>query len=209
MGLATFSELKTAITTWALRTGDTEFVASVPDFITLCEARTNRILRVREMEAVATLTLASGEVALPADYLAFRDVTALGYDPVRSLQAVSPDYATNEHPYGGTSGGYPDHFSIAGSTLRTHPSAGTGDIRLRYFAKIPALSDAAPTNWLLTKAPGVYLYGSLLEAAPYMMDDARSQVWGSFYDKAIEDLKAEDHTSRYMRGQIRKQGATP
>lgn len=205
MALSTYTELQTSIVRYAMRTGDSEFTAQVPDFVALCEARVNRLLRVREMEAVATLTLAAdGTAALPSDYLVFRDVTATGYDPVRSLQAVTPDYATNEHPY---SNGRSDHFSIAGSTLRTHPPA-TGDVRLRYYQALPALASNA-TNWLLAKSPGVYLYGSLLESAPYMMDDQRIQTWGTFFDKAIADLVSEDHQAKFFRGQVRRQGATP
>lgn len=206
MALDTYANLQSSIITYAMRTGDEGFTAAVPDFITLCEARCNRIIRVREMETTATLTLdADGTASLPADYLAFRDVTATGYDPARSLKAVSPDYATEEHPYDGSS---PQHFSITGSTLRTHPK-GTGDVRLRYFQRIPALSDANPTNWLLTKAPGVYLYGALLEAAPFMFDDQRMNTWSSLFDKAVSDLMAEDHQAKFMRGQVRPQGATP
>lgn len=206
MALDTYANLQTAIIAWAMRAGDQGFTAQVPDFITLCEARCNRIIRVREMETTATLTLdADGTASLPADYIAFRDVTALGYAPPRSLKAVSPDYATQEHPFDGAE---PEQFSITGSTFRTHPK-GAGTVRLRYFQRIPALSDVAPTNWLLTKAPGIYLYGALLEAAPYMMDDARVQTWGTFFDKAVSDLVAEDHQAKFYRGQVRPQGATP
>lgn len=205
MALGTYSELQAAIVSWAMRSGDADFSAQTPDFVTLCEARLNRILRVREMEAVATLTLdASGEASLPSDYLAFRDVTALGYSPARTLEAVSPDYAVREHPFDGAE---PQHFSITGSTLRTHPK-GSGTVRLRYYQKIPALATNS-TNWLLAKSPGVYLYGSLLEAAPYMFDDERMQVWSAMFDKAVSDLVSEDHQAKYMRGQIRPQGATP
>jgi len=205
VALGTYSELQAAIIAWAMRSGDTDFAAQVPDFVVLCEARLNRILRVREMETTATLTLASdGTASLPADYLAFRDVTALGYSPARSLDAVSPDYAVDEHPFDGEA---PQHFSITGSTLRTHPK-GSGTVRLRYFQAIPALA-ANATNWLLSKSPGVYLYGSLLEAAPYMFDDSRMQVWSAMFDKAVSDLVSEDHQAKYMRGRVRPQGATP
>jgi hypothetical protein len=206
MALDTFDGLKSAITKWAMRDGDSGFVASLPDFIALCESRLNRILRTREMEAAVTLTPnVDGEVALPADYIAFRDVTLVGVAPQRSLQAVSPDYSVNAFPFDGA---IPQFFSITGQTLRTHPK-GSGDVRVRYWQKLPALSDATPTNWLLAKAPDAYLYGSLLEVAPFMMDDARVAVWGQYFDKAVEGLVNEDHQARYMRGQVRVEGSTP
>lgn len=206
MAISTYAELQTAITTWAMRTGDAGFTAAVPDFITLCERLINGQLRVREMEATATLTLASdGTATLPADFIAPRDVVALGYSPPRLLQAISPDYAVREHPFDGDE---PQHFTVTGTTIDTHPK-GTGDVRLRYFQRVPALSDASPTNWLLTKAPDVYLYGSLIQAAPFMMDDQRIQVWGTLFDKGMAALASEDHQAKYYRGQVRPQGATP
>jgi hypothetical protein len=205
MAISNFSELKTAIITWAMRTGDTGFEAAVPDFITLCERLVNGQLLVRQMEATATLTLVDGAASLPGDYLAFRDVTAMGYAPPRMLKAVAPDYAVTEHPFDGLE---PEQFSISGSTLTTHPK-GAGTVRLRYYQRVPALSDAAPTNWLLTTAPDVYLFGSLIQAAPFMMDDARMPVWGSLFEKGMSDLGSEDHKAKYMRGQVRSRGATP
>jgi hypothetical protein len=205
MAFSNYGELKSAITTWAMRTGDTGFEAAVPDFIALCERMVNGQLLVRQMEATATLTLVDGAASLPGDYLAFRDVTATGYSPARMLKAVSPDYAVTDHPFDGDE---PQHFSVSGSTLTTHPK-GAGGVRLRYYQRVPALSDAEPTNWLLTKAPDVYLFGSLMHAAPFMMDDARLAVWGALFEKGISDLGSEDHKAKFMRGQVRPRGATP
>jgi hypothetical protein len=206
MALSNYTELQAAITKWAMRSGDADFEATVPDFIVLCERLVNGQLRVRQMEATATLTLdVNGEATLPGDYLAFRDVTLTTTAPPRSLYAVSPDYATQEHPF---EGGQAQAFSISGDTFRMHPK-GAGDVRLRYYAAIPALSNANVTNWLLTKAPDVYLYGSLIQTAPFMMDDARMAVWGALFDKGMEALTSEDHQAKYMRGQVRVQGSTP
>lgn len=44
---------------------------------------------------------------------------------------------------------------------------------------IPALSGTQTTNWLLASHPDVYLYATLVEAAPYLPDDARIDVWKS------------------------------
>jgi hypothetical protein len=63
---------------------------------------------------------------------------------------------------------------------------------LIYYAKLSKLSTSNTTNWLLTKAPDVYLYGSLLQAAPYLQDDARIQVWAGLYKTGIEELQIAD-----------------
>ena len=57
-----------------------------------------------------------------------------------------------------------------------------------YRANIPALSESNTTNWLLTLAPDLYLYGVLLESAPYMKEDERISTWGSGFSTALNDL---------------------
>jgi hypothetical protein len=48
------------------------------------------------------------------------------------------------------------------------------------------------TNWLLTSSPDIYLYGALLQAAPYLQDDARIQTWATLYERALNDLRTAD-----------------
>jgi hypothetical protein len=202
--LDTYAGLKTAIAAWAIRTGDAQFEAQVPDFITLAEKRFNRTLRVGGMEKTATLTPdGTGAIALPADYLEYRSVSSgvYGYD---ALEMVEPDFEVGRYEGGGVG----QRFSISGNVLQTYPSA-SGGITITYFAKVPALSDAAPTNWLLDKAPDLYLYGSLLEAAPYMEEDNRAQLWKTYYDTAMADLASADVGARYASGRARVRGWRP
>lgn len=43
-------------------------------------------------------------------------------------------------------------------------------------------------NWLLTAHPDVYLYGTLVESAPYLKDDARVAVWEQRYQDAVAGI---------------------
>jgi hypothetical protein len=63
---------------------------------------------------------------------------------------------------------------------------------LTYYAKPQALDAGNQTNWLLTKAPDVYLYGSLKHSAPWLEDDARIQVWESLYQQALTEVRRTD-----------------
>jgi hypothetical protein len=205
MALDTYANLQTAIISYAFRTGDSEFTAAVPDFITLTESRLNRVLRVREMEESATISVALGYGWLPDDYLEFRRVVA-NTSPANPLELVTPDFAASE--YATSYSGYPVHFTLIGDRIRVFPST-DATLALNYYAKIPALSDSNTTNWLLTKAPELYLYGALVEAAPFMMDDARANVWGTLFQKALKDLQDADTSARYSRATMRVSGPTP
>jgi hypothetical protein len=74
---------------------------------------------------------------------------------------------------------------------------------LTYYAKIPALTVSNTSNLLLVEAPDLYLYGSLLQEAPYLQDDQRITVWGALYDRAMSDLKVSDERSRMATSALR------
>ena len=63
-------------------------------------------------------------------------------------------------------------------TLAAQRPAAVGTVELVYFARIPALTAAQPVNWLITKAPDVYLYGVLLEAMLFQKDEASAAQLG-------------------------------
>jgi hypothetical protein len=77
--------------------------------------------------------------------------------------------------------------------MRTVPVADDSyTAELTYYAKLSKLSSTNTTNWLLTAASDAYLYGTLMQAAPYLKDDARIAVWSSMYISALEDLQVSD-----------------
>ena len=202
MALDDYPGLVETIVSYAFRAGDTDFIAAVPTFIRLAESRINRTLRVAEMETAATLTLTDGAATLPADFVAARRATSVR----QPLALVTPGWASDN--FSTNHGGAALYYTIIGSTLQTYPSD-SGPISLTYYARVPALTEDEPTNWLLTKAPELYLYGALIEAAPFMMDDARIQGWMTLFLGALKDLKAEDSLGRYSPGAARVSGPTP
>jgi len=48
------------------------------------------------------------------------------------------------------------------------------------------------TNWLLSKSPQIYLYGTLLHAAPFLNDDSRLPVWSALFEDAVKALNDQD-----------------
>jgi hypothetical protein len=72
-------------------------------------------------------------------------------------------------------------------------------IEMVYRANIPSLATNAG-NWLLTLAPDLYLYGTLLESAPYIKEDGRIQTWGLGLTAALNDLNALGLASAFNAG---------
>ncbi|HYQ20082.1 MAG TPA: hypothetical protein VEQ64_05940, partial [Xanthobacteraceae bacterium] len=179
MSITTYTELKAAVENWL---DHTLFTARVPEFIALFEAAANRRLRVQQQETQGAALLPSavnGSVLLPADYLAWRHVTWQG-TPTVELNYVAPAYLEAAYPTPAT--GIPAVFTIEGMALKIRPLSTTG-IRLDYFQKIPALADAAATNWLLAAHPDLYLFGALLEAEMFGVNDERAPLWKARRDE--------------------------
>ena len=143
------------MTSWGARADQATYY---PDMIALFETEANRRLRVRQMEATATVTMTSGVGTLPTDYLAWREVIWPG-SLHRVLQYVSRSYMEAASPDGAS--GFPSHFTIDGSSIYVMPVDSTS-LTMHYYQKIPAIASAS-TNWLLTANPDCYLWGSLAE----------------------------------------------
>lgn len=200
MALSTFAELQASIAGWLIDRDD--LTARILDFITLAEERANRDLRTRHQVTVATLVPVTGTraVALPSGYLESQALT-LNSNPKKSLQFLSiPTFTAN---YISSTNGSPEAFTVVGTNLWLGPTPEDATtLELVYYAAVAALSTTATTNWLLTNYPSVYLYGALLEAAPYLGEDPRTDVWGQMFDRAVGKVQSSDERARWSGGSL-------
>jgi hypothetical protein len=201
MSITTYAELQTAIGNWL---DHTLFTARIPEFISLFEATANRRLRVREQEVSTNLTPSSGAAALPADYLSWRRVTWTG--PTRAeLEYVHPSYLQAAYPSAPSD--VPRIFTIEGSALKVRPVSDTA-LEFDYFQKVPALSESVPTNWLLSAHPDLYLFGTLVEAEMFGLNDERAPLWKARRDEIFDEIEKLGNKTRGG-GAVRVMGATP
>ena len=61
-----------------------------------------------------------------------------------------------------------------------------------YYERIQPLDSANQTNWFTIYAPQALLYGSLLQAMPFLKNDERMAMWKANYDQIMQTLMAED-----------------
>jgi hypothetical protein len=181
MSLATYNDLETAIGNWLSRT---DYVPRIPEFITLAEAEFNRRLRVMDMETRATALVAAA-ATLPPDFLEMRSITVdnatvsfVTASDFFSLQLDGPDE--------------PHFYTIADGQLFITPTPSSGTMTMTYYASIPALQQTAQTNWLMTKAPDLYLFGALMQAEFYGWNDKRLPLIKARVDEIIAQLEAEN-----------------
>ena len=201
MAITTYTELQTAFGNWL---DHSLFSARYPEFIALFEATANRRLRTRAMEAIATLTpAADGTVALPADYLAWRALTWTGQSRTE-LAYVNPGYFEAAYPTRPSD--VPRIFTIVGGTLKVMPLDSTA-LQFDYFQAIPALAGNS-TNWLLSAHPDLYLFGSLVEAEMFGVNDERAPTWKARRDEIFDEIVKLDMKTRGPSA-VRVFGPTP
>jgi len=61
-----------------------------------------------------------------------------------------------------------------------------------YYERIQPLDSSNQSNWFTIYAPQALLYGSLLQAMPFLKNDDRIPMWQSQYDAIMTTLAEED-----------------
>lgn len=190
MALETYTELSAEIADWLNRA---DLTLRIPTFVRLFEAQAERNLRVREMIGRATTTLETQFTQLPLDFLALVNVQLNNTSPARPALNYAPmqeiDRIRSEYPEGGR----PTDYTIVGGNIEVAPVPDTSyEIEIVYYRKISRLGSGTDSNWLLAAHPDLYLYGSLMQAAPYLKDDARVQMWAAAMTQLYEDIRIAD-----------------
>ena len=192
MSISTYAELQTAVANWLARD---DLTSRIPEFITLAEAKFNRTLFHPRMETRTTLTvdtlLSSPEfLTLPTDFQTMRSARLSGVTGKPRLSFMTQTQIEDYRYSIDNISTQPVYFSIVGSQMELAPTPSLNyAVEIVYRGNIPALASNS-TNWLLTAAPDLYLYGALLEAAPYMKKDDRVGLWASAVQTVMDQLNS-------------------
>lgn len=202
MAITTYTELQTAVAGWLHRS---DLTARIPEFIALAESEINADMRLRLMESDESLTLsaAATTVALPARYSEpiRLDVVIAGQDN-RTLTYLTPQQMEIQATTGNAH--EPDFWTINGANIQfPSPADQQYSLLFRMLADFDIATTS--TNALLTKYPGIYLYGALIQASKYTADDARISLWRESYEsmKAKANMKeARTRTLTTLRNEL-------
>ena len=199
MAISTYTELKSAIADWLNRD---DLSAVVPTFISLAEASMERVIRARRMLKRSTAPMDTQYSAVPADFLEVRSIKITSVSPVSPLTFITIEEMDAMDALG-SAGGMPKYFTIVGNQIRVTPSPDQiYTAELAYYSKLDKLSDSVTNNWILTSHPDAYLYGSLLQAAPYLKDDERVGIWTNLFVSAVEAMKSADERAATSGGAL-------
>lgn len=183
----------------------------IPRLINLAERRIARELKVQGLINVVTGTLTVGQ-SVYSKPDRWRDTVSINIGTgtqnntrkvlftraYEYLLSYWPDRTATDQPLFYSDYDY-DHWLIAPTPDAAYP------FEILYYELPPLLDDEVQTNWLTEYAPQLILYGTLLEATPFLKNDERIGVWQQMYDRAAAMLNGEDLAKILDRSSVRKE----
>lgn len=203
MAIASYSDLVTAIQEWLGRDNDATLLARIPDLITLAEAKFNRLLFAPQMEkrSTATIDITSTDpefISLPSDFQTMRRVRLNSVTGKPGLQMMSQTQLDDYRYSIDNVTGQPVYFAIVGVNMELAPTPNENyTLEMVYRSKLAGLTVGNPSNWLIALAPDLYLYGTLLESAPYLQDDERVPLWAAAMQLSLDQINSLGERQSY------------
>jgi hypothetical protein len=190
----TYDSLVADIESYLERT-DQATIQKIPTFIMLAEQVMAAELKFLGNLTVATSTMVPGQATVdkPARWrkTVSINVTVDGKrQPVflrkyEYLREYWPDPALTEVPKFYCDYDY-THWLIAPTPDLAY------NYEVLYYERVQPLDSSNQTNWFTIYAPQALLYGSLLQAMPFLKNDERIPMWQQQYMQIMEVLKVED-----------------
>jgi len=194
MAILNYADLQTTIASYLARS---DLTVQIPDFIQLAEVRLRRDLRIRQMlkSAVTSTTGGDQTVFLPIDFLQLRDLFIVT-NPIQTLEYMTPSVFNRNARV--TESGKPVNYTIIANEFKLAPVPDSDyTLRMLYYYSPEFLTDSNPSNMFLSTCPDLLLYGALVEAEPYLMNDGRIQLWAGMYDRGVASLTSADDASEH------------
>lgn len=187
--ITNYATLQTAIGDYLNRSDLSTFL---PNFTQACENKLYKNLRIRAMENALSVVIAGGVAAVPTSP-AFLELkyAYVNTTPVTKLQRVPPDQIYEMYP-NRSGGNVPKYIAVEATNFIFGPYPAAYTVQGIYYGRLTALSASNTTNWFTDNAPDLLLYGSLLEAEPFLLADERMVTWKAMYDIALKAVRDEE-----------------
>jgi hypothetical protein len=148
------------------------------------------------MEVESTISVGA-TTPLPTGFLQMRGFYVSTGGRKYQLEGTSHENIVTRYP---SETGIPKFYALSGDNIVFGPtpsSATAYSATMLFYKKFDPLATASPVPWLLTNAPLVYVYGALLEAAPFLRNDERLPTWHGMFTSAIGGLMRSDRRDRW------------
>lgn len=201
--IASYSTLLTEVASWLARS---DLTAAIPGFVQNFE---EDFLMDPEnhapwMENALSVVLATNVAALPTSpqYMGLKIAYFSSYPPLKRLTL---EQLYERYPRGRGSAGTAKFIARNGANFEFGPETQSGTLLGTYYGKptvLRSFAGDAAAHFLVVNAPQLLLYGSLLQAEPFLKNDERVMLWKSAYD-----LQLSSYRRRFVKED--QSGSTP
>lgn len=186
---STYAELQTEGLAWLRNAAVAD---QITNLIAQVEDELNGQLRVSPMIVEATASIDAETAILPTDFLELRSIRLTS--PTRVLRSVSQEEMA-VLKRNTTTTGEPYAYAIRGGAFEFVPVPDKAyAATLVYVAKIPALSDSNPTNWVLDRFPMAYLNGLLARGYMFLKNFPAAQAYTAAFGNDLTKIRAANRT---------------
>jgi hypothetical protein len=191
----TYASLLTDVATYAERS-DSPFTDQIPRFVMMAENRLASEVRGLGIQKYVTGALNGSSMPKPERWRETISLNVTVNSERVFLQPRTYDYCRAFCPdpsVTGTPRYYADyeyeHFLIVPTPTSNYA------FELAYYERPEPLSDSNQTNWFTQYAPQLLLFGTLLEAQPFLKRPELMQQYQTLYDRALQGI-AQESTRR-------------
>ena len=183
-----FGTLKSRVASYLHRD---DLTSIIPDFVNAAMHRLERNHNWNCMKTKTTGSTTDDYISLPTRYKDTDSLFVIANSQYYPLTKSSYSHMISIYPEGSSSKDRPEVFAtLIGDSkfyLRPYPDAAYS-YELIYYAYTADLSADTDTNWWTNNTWELLLYGALIEAEPYVINDERMLTWKALYDNILGDL---------------------
>ena len=186
-----YTSLQAAITEWLQSTAAT---GSVEQIIQIAEGRLKNDVIARSIEKQLVGNTTQPVVFLPTDLNVIQRLVVYKSQTEHSVLIQAPASAESKT----NTVGFPKSYNLLDQSMILYP---TPDAAYRYILyyipTVRPLTDSQPTNWLIERAPNVYLYACLKEAAVFIKDWESAGQYEGMYLTSLAGITSADDRTRF------------
>lgn len=192
----TYDSLVSDVMSYLERT-DAQTLDKVPTFILLAESIISDELKIlgQQQAVIANMTIGDPILQKPARWRKTTSMNIIVAGERFPILLRKYEYLRNYWPdqaLQGTPKYYAD-YNFNNWLIAPTPDAAY-QFEVLYYEKVQPLDATNQVNFWTENAPQAMLYGTLLQAMPFLKNDPRIQLWQALYDRAVQTLKLENDT---------------
>ena len=198
MAIQTLVDLRVRLKDWSNRKDLADTLLT--DFINVAQARANRLLDIPPFDKVGSKTLdANSRVVVPKDFIEAKVFSIVIGNITIELERKNPAFVLKDKSVSI----YPTYFTRIGGEFLISPAMPEGtEVSLYYTAALTPLALDTDSNWLVTDAPEVLLYGALSELSLYTKNLEEASLWEGKFQSAMVELQNMNDTAEWSGSSI-------